>query len=195
MTRHTWQSWRERYKKNSQRLDKKIAQVVEEKKPAHGEKGQYGYVRKPEEKPKRSRKKKIANGETTDANGAGPSNEVEEDIDHLPVPVLPNIPGVLVPVQEPGNYAQLMYPPNSSSTFSQAGATQPGPVDVAAARENAPEEEMEDGEEATEWGIRVNNATPPSWAKRRSERAEEEEPAKRPRIRFVDPTQVMHRKS
>ncbi|KAH8997533.1 hypothetical protein EDB92DRAFT_1933491 [Lactarius akahatsu] len=54
VTRHTWQSWHERYKKNSQRLDTLIQAIVEQKKPSLGEKGQYGYVRKPEEKPKRS---------------------------------------------------------------------------------------------------------------------------------------------
>lgn len=57
VSRHTWQSWRERYKKNAARLDIRIAQIVEEKKPAMGEKGQYGYVRQPEVKPKRNRRK------------------------------------------------------------------------------------------------------------------------------------------
>ncbi|KZT30355.1 hypothetical protein NEOLEDRAFT_1173797 [Neolentinus lepideus HHB14362 ss-1] len=55
--RHTWQSWRERYKKNADRLDVMIAAIVAETKPALGEKGQYGYVRMPEEKPKRNRRK------------------------------------------------------------------------------------------------------------------------------------------
>ncbi|TFK57334.1 hypothetical protein OE88DRAFT_1730708 [Heliocybe sulcata] len=55
--RHTWQSWRERYKKNSDRLDVMIAAIVAETKPALGEKGQYGYVRMAEEKPKRNRRK------------------------------------------------------------------------------------------------------------------------------------------
>ena len=74
MTRHTWQSWRERYKKNAPRLDVRIAQIVQEKKPALGEKGQYGYVRKPEEKPKRTRRKKNVAPETNgDEFLAGPS--------------------------------------------------------------------------------------------------------------------------
>ncbi|KIY72777.1 hypothetical protein CYLTODRAFT_6905 [Cylindrobasidium torrendii FP15055 ss-10] len=43
--RHTWQSWRERYKKNAERLDVTIAAIVAELKLEPGEKGQYGYVR------------------------------------------------------------------------------------------------------------------------------------------------------
>ncbi|KAJ7630750.1 hypothetical protein FB45DRAFT_916476 [Roridomyces roridus] len=57
VTRHTWQSWRERYKKNAPRFDNIIAGIVEQTKPALGEKGQYHYVRQAEEKPKRTRKK------------------------------------------------------------------------------------------------------------------------------------------
>ena len=45
VTRHTWQSWRERYKKHAHRLDRVIESIVEHKKPLLGEKGQYGYVR------------------------------------------------------------------------------------------------------------------------------------------------------
>ncbi|KDQ63777.1 hypothetical protein JAAARDRAFT_53966 [Jaapia argillacea MUCL 33604] len=69
VTRHTWQSWRERYKKNSTRLDFRIAAIVAQKKPVIGEKGQYGYVRAPEGKPKRPRKKPQPKLETP-----GPSN-------------------------------------------------------------------------------------------------------------------------
>ncbi|KAJ7597193.1 hypothetical protein C8J56DRAFT_772374, partial [Mycena floridula] len=59
VTRHTWQSWRERYKKNAGRLDTQIALIVEQKQSVPGENGQYGYVRQPEEKTKRPRKKKV----------------------------------------------------------------------------------------------------------------------------------------
>ncbi|EGO04512.1 hypothetical protein SERLA73DRAFT_173818 [Serpula lacrymans var. lacrymans S7.3] len=61
VTRHTWQSWRERYKKNAARLDALIAAIVDQRKPSQGEKGQYGYVRKTEDKPKRSRRKRSRN--------------------------------------------------------------------------------------------------------------------------------------
>jgi hypothetical protein len=43
--RHTWQSWRERYKKNSERLDKLITTIVENSQTTLGEKGQYNFVR------------------------------------------------------------------------------------------------------------------------------------------------------
>ncbi|KAF9044851.1 hypothetical protein BDZ89DRAFT_1008374 [Hymenopellis radicata] len=56
VTRHTWQSWRERYKKNAERMDKMISAIVAETKPSLGEKGQYGYVR--EKAPKKKRKVK-----------------------------------------------------------------------------------------------------------------------------------------
>lgn len=60
VNRHTWQSWRERYKKNAERLDKRITHIVDERKPLVGEKGQYAFVRQAEEKPKRTRKKAAA---------------------------------------------------------------------------------------------------------------------------------------
>ena len=46
VVRHTWQSWRERYKKNAQRLDKRIAVIVDEKDPS--QEGQQNFVRMPE---------------------------------------------------------------------------------------------------------------------------------------------------
>ncbi|KAJ7071211.1 hypothetical protein C8F01DRAFT_1109551 [Mycena amicta] len=76
--RHTWQSWRERYKKHAPRLDARITAIVEQTKPAHGEKGQYAYIRKPEEKPKRTRKKK--------AREPSPSEDDEEDTPPLAEP-------------------------------------------------------------------------------------------------------------
>lgn len=69
VVRHTWQSWRERYKKNSARLDNRIAVLVELKKPLIGEQGQYGYVRAPEEKPKGGKRKRtlsISDDESVD---------------------------------------------------------------------------------------------------------------------------------
>ncbi|KAF7306750.1 Myb-DNA-bind-2 domain-containing protein [Mycena indigotica] len=87
--RHTWQSWRERYKKNSERLDKLIATIVAQTNPAHGEKGQYGYVRQPEEKPKKSRRRPAKESPPTDDEQsdtgrspvAGPSKRPEKNVD------------------------------------------------------------------------------------------------------------------
>ncbi|KAH7880557.1 hypothetical protein F5879DRAFT_740446 [Lentinula edodes] len=57
VTRHTWQSWRERYKKNAGRLDKIVDKIVSTTKPNQGEKWQYGYVRQDDDKPKKKRKR------------------------------------------------------------------------------------------------------------------------------------------
>lgn len=58
VTRHTWQSWRERYKKNASRLDKIIDNIVSTTKPnPGGEKWQYGFVRQADDKPKKKRKR------------------------------------------------------------------------------------------------------------------------------------------
>ncbi|KAJ3750197.1 hypothetical protein DFH05DRAFT_1385556, partial [Lentinula detonsa] len=56
VTRHTWQSWRERYKKNAVRLDKIVDNIVSTTKPNQGEKWQYGYVRQDDDKPRKKRK-------------------------------------------------------------------------------------------------------------------------------------------
>lgn len=178
VTRHTWQSWRERYKKNSARLDTKISEIVEQKKPAHGAKGQYGYVRAPEEKPRRIRPKKGStntNGTTLNNNGlngagpaAGPSNTSAPELQELenfpPVP-MPVVPGVLAPVPAAG------YPPIGPGMpgLLYAGAAPMAALTPEAARRHATEEEMEDDE--GEWQIRVGDpgAPQPAWAKRKQE--------------------------
>ncbi|KAI0963431.1 hypothetical protein AcW1_000512 [Taiwanofungus camphoratus] len=167
VTRHTWQSWRERYKKNSMRLDSKISEIVEQKKPAHGEKGQYGYVRKPEEKPKRVRKKarNIYNGAN---NIAGPSR-VNQEVEDFPVPVpvaLPGVAGVLTAVGGPHEgFNGMVYAPAPAPVFQPMQVPNSGPMDAAIARRNAIEEEMEDDE--SEWQIREGHEPTPAWAKRK----------------------------
>ena len=61
MQRHTWQSWRERYKKNADRLDIIISNIVSERQVTKGGRGQYGWVRKSEDKPKRKPRPRKAN--------------------------------------------------------------------------------------------------------------------------------------
>ncbi|GBE78310.1 hypothetical protein SCP_0111950 [Sparassis crispa] len=179
-TRHTWQSWRERYKKNCARLDARISEIVEQKKPAHGEKGQYGYVRKPEEKPKRVRKK--ARNNSDNGTVPGPSN-IGEEIDPFPVPVpvaLPGMAGVLTAVGGPNDgFNPMMYVPGPPPIFQHMQVPTGSPMDIAVARQNAIEEEMEDDE--NEWPIREGNAPTPGWAKRKPEEHEEEGPIKRQR--------------
>ncbi len=182
VTRHTWQSWRERYKKNSQRLDTLIQAIVEQKKPSLGEKGQYGYVRKPEDKPKRSRKRK------DDGLGAGPSN----DDDYLqagpPHPMAmamhvslsgqdghpyPGIPVPQVPVdiyQHPSTHPHLHGVSHHINQIQTPASSSMGlgviQDSVVVVRESPAEEEMED--EETEWEVRVGNDPPPLWGKRKA---------------------------
>ena len=178
VTRHTWQSWRERYKKNSQRLDTLIQAIVEQKKPSLGEKGQYGYVRKPEEKPKRSRKRK------DDGSGAGPSND-DDFLQAAPPHSMamamhvslsaqdghshPGIPVPTVPIdmyQHPSHLHGVSHHINPMQTPASSslglGVIQDGVVVV---RESPAEEEMED--EETEWEVRVGSDPPPLWGKRK----------------------------
>ncbi|KAI0374278.1 hypothetical protein BV20DRAFT_1033136 [Pilatotrama ljubarskyi] len=200
VTRHTWQSWRERYKKNATRLDAKIAEIVEQKKPAHGEKGQYGYVRKPEEKPKRSRKKARQSSATnadsaaavdgpvlTNGNGTaelstpvpGPSgvHSMETYSMPMPVPLTPGMNGVMGPVGGPSDgFTPVMYQP-PAPVFQHMTVPAPGPMSAEIARQNAREEEMEDDE--VEWQIREGNAPPPPWVKRKPD-DEPDEPNKSP---------------
>ncbi|KAH8100632.1 hypothetical protein BXZ70DRAFT_165025 [Cristinia sonorae] len=184
VSRHTWQSWRERYKKNASRLDVRIAQIVEEKKPALGEKGQYGYVRQAEVKPKRTRKKsRKSEGEDSEVL-AGPSNQ---DTEHFSVPAPVPIPVSYQqqsmpqpPDAPPPSYPTLLYAPSFPLHPPPPMQINRPPLDPILARQNAPEQEMEDGEEDIEWPIRIGHGPPPAWAKRRRE-YEEEEPSKRSR--------------
>jgi hypothetical protein len=195
VTRHTWQSWRERYKKNSQRLDAMIQAIVEQKKPTLGEKGQYGYVRKPEEKPKRSRKRKDDGSGPGPANDddflqAGPSHQLAMAM-HMSLaaqdghpPGLP-VPSVPVDLYQPGH----PHLPNLLPHVNQIQTPANGPIGLAvsqnnivAVRKSPAEEEMED--EETEWDVKVGNNPPPLWAKRKAGE-DTNETGKRARVMFV----------
>ncbi|KAI0348637.1 hypothetical protein BDW22DRAFT_1350886 [Trametopsis cervina] len=188
VTRHTWQSWRERYKKNAARLDPKIAEIVERNKPAVGEKGQYGYVRKPDFKPKKS-KKKSADGEENAAAGP-PKEELEFMSQTLSFPPL-GVPMAGVVESDPS--APLSFPlstatppPLTSNVVPQPVPSVPISAEVLAARQNASEEEDDE-----EWQIREGNGPPPAWAKRKASAEEEEEgqgPHKRLRASSKSPT-------
>lgn len=193
VTRHTWQSWRERYKKNSQRLDTMIQAIVEQKKPTLGEKGQYGYVRKPEEKPKRSRKRRddgSTAGPTNDDDflQAGPSHQLAMAM-HISLAAQDGHPqpGMPVPPLPVELYPQAH--PHLQNLPHQIQATAEGPAglgvpqnNVVVIRKSPAEEEMED--EETEWEIKVGNDPPPMWGKRKA--AEDpNENGKRARIKCV----------
>ncbi|KAH9982649.1 hypothetical protein BGW80DRAFT_1471407 [Lactifluus volemus] len=180
VTRHTWQSWRERYKKNSQRLDAMIQAIVEQKKPSLGEKGQYGYVRKPEEKPKRGRKRKDDGSSACPSNDddflqAGPSHSMAMAMhislsarDEHPHPGIP-VPPVPVGIYQPTHPHIHGLPPHVNQMQTpETGSMGLGvPQDsVVVVRRSPAEEEMED--EEAEWEVKVGNDPPPLWGKRRA---------------------------
>lgn len=184
VTRHTWQSWRERYKKNSARLDTRISEIVEQKKPAHGAKGQYGYVRAPEEKPRRIRPKK-GTAPNAPAGPSGASADMQELENFPPVP-MPVVPGLFAAVGHPAagqfsmnvpmNMGAMHHPmpgmlyPGAPPLHGQGSGNPPmAALTPETARQHATEEEMEDDE--SEWQIRVGDpgAPQPAWAKRKQE--------------------------
>ncbi|KAI9572819.1 hypothetical protein HD554DRAFT_2202662 [Boletus coccyginus] len=143
VTRHTWQSWRERYKKNSVRLDNMITAIVDQKKPAHGEKGQYCYVRQAEEKTRRTRKKRTKPvGESLQADHA--EGQITGSVDCNA--------NTIVPI--------IMFTPDQLSSEPRASTH---------ARQSPDEEEMADDEESEEWRIRVGNRSPPLWGRRKAD--------------------------
>lgn len=175
VSRHTWQSWRERYKKNATRLDALIASIVDQKKPSQGEKGQYGYVRQDEEKPKRVRKKRVKSMEQAIA-------DVDDEYSNVEGLILPTVPMTalrsgLASTEMPGIEFQtipdvknggLIYPSQASTS-----------ADHSISRNSPAEEEMDD---EGEWTVRIGNANPPVWGKRKaSEERELLVGSKRPR--------------
>lgn len=202
VTRHTWQSWRERYKKNASRLDARISAIVEQKRPAQGEKGQYGYVRQPEEKPKRTRKKRKAdqvdesymhaleglvglpgippmppNSQMPPHMGMHPGVPV-----HNGFPVMEPPPGIAGPGPSqqgppiPGPYPPMIPMPSPSQP------PHPPPMqDIAGTTERRKNPTREEDEEP-EWAVKIGNAPPPQWA---HPIPDGDSPNKRPRFRFV----------
>jgi hypothetical protein len=161
VSRHTWQSWRERYKKNAVRLDTMIAQIVEQKKPIPGEQGQYGYVRQDEEKNKRPRRKRAKPAEQH-------LHKQEMIIGGI------NGNGAEVPV-----IVFDVSPVDSGPSTSRA-----------LVRRSPAEEELEDGEDSEEWAVRIGNEPPPNWGKRpASEESEAQNSRKRMKSNDTDSIQ------
>ncbi|KAJ7655013.1 hypothetical protein DFH06DRAFT_993182 [Mycena polygramma] len=147
VARHTWQSWRERYKKNATRLDALISAIVAQKKPTLGDKGQYGYVRQAEEKQKKQRKsKKKKNASTVEEEFLAGSSKLEgmgvfsvPGLEELPDPDdMGELPLGMVLAGTPGVVAPARAMPSST-----AGA---GP-----SRSSPAEEEMDEDE--SEWAV------------------------------------------
>jgi hypothetical protein len=161
VSRHTWQSWRERYKKNAERLDKTIAVIVEQKRPQPGEKGQYGYVRQAEETQKRSRKRKIHTVEEVPQTDQPVHTVIVAGPSHVHAPMVP--PEMNIPTLGPsvttlhestrmGNPFSVVIAPSSTAIPME------DPI-----RDSPAEEELEDDE--TDWAVRIGNAPPPAWSK------------------------------
>ncbi|KAI5121324.1 hypothetical protein M0805_003791 [Coniferiporia weirii] len=78
--RHTWQSWRERYKKNAARLDQHIAAIVninQSNGVAVPEKAQFGYFKLTEGGNNPRRKRRKANDGGQPASGPSPISEAD----------------------------------------------------------------------------------------------------------------------
>lgn len=158
----------------------KISEIVERNKPTLGEKGQYGYVRKPEEKAKRG-KRKSRDGE------AGPSNEEMDFISAPPIlapmPVSQSVPASGMPA--PNAFGPVLYdprlgpPPNFLPPPPSLPPSHVPPPEVVAARQHAAEEE----DDENEWRTREGQGPPPQWARRAEE--EEEPPKKRQRFTYA----------
>ncbi|EAU92871.2 hypothetical protein CC1G_03658 [Coprinopsis cinerea okayama7 len=161
VTRHTWQSWRERYKKNASRLDRVIARIVEEKQPTLGEKGQYGFVRQPEEKPKRTRKKR----KIDQVDDSFPTS-VDDVLSHLPH-------GMQLPGGQHVDVLQLPHHPFPNLNPTAGPYPHMLPIPSGSALPDRPDqmrktptrEEVEENEEP-EWAVRIGHAPPPTWAPR-----------------------------
>ncbi|KAK7058823.1 hypothetical protein VNI00_001447 [Paramarasmius palmivorus] len=141
--RHTWQSWRERYKKNAERLDRMIDSIVTQTKPNPGDKGQYGYVRQEEDdKPKRKRKRtnpKTSQPQEFVVGSSGPPGPHPVPLGH------PGLPKTIYPPRDhlPVPFLPGMHPP-------------PPPRPASGA------------EEEGEWDVVLGADSPPVWAKRRA---------------------------
>lgn len=192
VTRHTWQSWRERYKKNAKRLDALIARIVDQKKPAQGEKGQYGYVRQAEEKPKRIRKKRMKQVEQYNEDNymgavqglTGMPMSGPRALSHLPLQNHEQLAG-MQDLQDAGSTYPVLFSQPSIVSLEQS-----------AIRRSPAEEEMEDSEDSQGWMVKVGDAPPPVWGKRRASGALEDAiiPSKRlkPMYGFLSISQYTH---
>lgn len=153
---------------------------MDEKKPAQGEKGQYGYVRQAEAKPKKTRRKR---GSANENNLS--QDQYGEPHDMGAVGAMPMVyaapmdgqynPGMHTPMQA---LPMPALPPPSNSIHAPGG----GPLDAASVRKSPAEEEMEEDPDFA--NVRVGTEPPPLWGKRKaSEKPEGDDSRKRPKPR------------
>jgi len=148
-----------------------ITAIVDQKKPAHGEKGQYCYVRQAEEKTRRTRRKRTKPvGESLHADHA--EGQITGSMDCSA--------NTTVPI--------IMFTSDQLSGEPRASTH---------ARQSPDEEEMADDEESEEWRIRVGNQSPPQWGKRKANDEGDNEPhaPKKTRVMWVFSRGVTHQDS
>ena len=135
-----------------------------------GEKGQYGYVRMAEDKPKRQRKKRSSKDMELAAEEEYPIVDAFIGDPSIPLPGIQHLSGAIAV----HGHEHLQMIPNlrQEPTGLYQRTMIQGPSD---APQNRPpmlleraEEELDDGEEEEEWPVRVGNAPPPVWGKRKA---------------------------
>ncbi|KZV71277.1 hypothetical protein PENSPDRAFT_650757 [Peniophora sp. CONT] len=190
--RHTWQSWRERYKKNPDKMDPLIARIVDERKPAIGEVGQYGFSRKAEPAPrKRSGGKRKASTPLEGGEGATDAERIAAALaGHMPLP--PGMPPPFPPGYMPGQMPPPpfafhppphMPPPPPPEGIPGMGG---GPMDhiPPPSQPLSQPEAGPSGEGESQWPIREGSGPQPGWAKRKAE--DDEEGGAEPKRQRVD---------
>ncbi|KAI4294478.1 hypothetical protein K525DRAFT_290767 [Schizophyllum commune Loenen D] len=211
VTRHTWQSWRERYKKHAHRLDRVIESIVEHKKPMLGEKGQYGYVRvdepkEPKPTPKLKSKRKRARKDSTpepSQNESAYGGPVMLSPPNARMPSRPPSGPPRAPSGPPRSQAAPAPPPPPPSQPEPArpeatqpaprAATQPAPRAATQAPKRKATNIVDELDSESQWQIRIGDEPPPTWARPRDEDddelAKQQSPTKRQRVREPSPAQ------
>ncbi|VDB99720.1 unnamed protein product [Peniophora sp. CBMAI 1063] len=199
--RHTWQSWRERYKKNTARMDPLITRIVDERKPALGEMGQYGYVRKPEPSARKRNSGKRKASTPLEGDGAIDAERIAAALaGHMPLPHgMPppfppdHFPGGQLP-PPPFGFPPHMPPPPPPEAMPGMGG---GPMDHMPPPPHQPQRDSQSqpqsqsqsqpeagpsGEGESQWPIREGTGPQPNWAKRKADDEADEHEAKRKKI-------------
>lgn len=164
VTRHSWQSWRERYKMNFGRMDPIISEIVQSKNISPGKKGQHGYVRRPEEFPKVAAtvRRKRRRAEQDD----GELQEGDEEIKHCQ----------LSPPAQAEMMGTIKFEPPATEAVLQSDSQE----SLAAVSCHNPEQNpapTQYDEDESGWRVRIGHDAPPGWA------AADERPAKRTKTR------------
>ncbi|KAH8835209.1 hypothetical protein DL96DRAFT_1666083 [Flagelloscypha sp. PMI_526] len=192
---HSWQSWRERYKKNADRLDLTISKIVQQKDIKRGEPGQLGYRRDPTFKDMMTVWKPT--GDTTLPQLAPIEEHGQVGMRQTlkkrprrptsPLPSPPTSPAVSTAASEPQAVVHLKA---TSEKRSPRGENPSQPSTDAPTQ-------YDDDESG--WRVRIGKDPPPLWAQRPPDKqidaqGEKERPAKRQRKGLAVSSFVLLRK-